>query len=236
MTPRPPVPILRHSKHGDPGRIDDLLARLGVAHEVVDAHHRPPFPDPRSLPGVIVLGGSMPPWGDDDHPWLTEEVRFIERCLETETPTLGVCLGGQLIARAAGALLYRAPEPEIGWFRLRKTEAGRSDPLGGAIPDRPFARCPWHQDAFEIPAGAAHLAVGTNHGAQAFRLGEAWATQFHFEVTAEMARDWAARGVRDGDVDAPTAKAFEEGAPAHRDAVARLADAIVGAFARRLRP
>lgn len=229
------VPVLRHSKHGDPGRIGEVLEARGVAFDVVDAHHHPPFPDPRTLPGVVVLGGSMPPWDDENHPWLEEEVSFIGRCIETATPFLGVCLGGQLLARAAGARLYRAETREIGWIPLRRTPAGRADPLLGGLEVDPFTACEWHQDAFEIPTGAEHLAYGAEHAAQAFRLGEAWGTQFHFEVTPEIVRSWAARGAADGDVDAETAAAFEAGEPGARGAIERLAGTIVGAFAERLR-
>lgn len=230
----PILPVLRHSDHGDPGLVGAALRRLRTPFRILDVHAGAPLPDPRRIPGAVVLGGSMAPWDDRGHPWLRAEVRFVERCLAAGAPLLGVCLGAQLIARAAGARTFRAPRPEIGWFRLLRTAAGRTDPLLGGRSAALFA-AHWHWDAFALPAGAVRLAEATPAGEQAFRFGEAWGTQFHFEITPAIARRWAARGRESGEIGPRTARALVEGERRRRAALRGLAAGIVGGFAARLR-
>jgi GMP synthase-like glutamine amidotransferase len=106
-------------------------------------------------------------------------------------PLLGVCLGGQLLARAAGAHVGPAARPEIGWFEVELTPEGEADPVLGALPGR-FEAFEWHSYAFEVPPGGVLLARNPVC-AQAFRVGEAaWAVQFHPEVTREMLEAWKA--------------------------------------------
>jgi GMP synthase-like glutamine amidotransferase len=105
-------------------------------------------------------------------------------------PVLGVCLGAQLVAAAAGAEVRRGPTPEIGWFEVELTAAGTLDPVLGRLPER-FTAYEWHSYVFDLPAGAVELARSAVCP-QAFRLGDtAWAVQFHPEVTPEIVREWA---------------------------------------------
>jgi GMP synthase (glutamine-hydrolysing) len=103
---------------------------------------------------------------------------------------LGVCLGVQLIARAAGAPVMRMVDgPEIGWFDVELTEAGVEDPVLGALPQR-FETLQWHHYTYGLPGGAVELA-SSEACTQAFRLGDAcWGVQFHPEVTAKQLADW----------------------------------------------
>jgi GMP synthase (glutamine-hydrolysing) len=105
-------------------------------------------------------------------------------------PVLGVCLGAQLLAGAAGAEVRRSPSPEIGWFDVARTPEGELDPLLGRLPAR-FLAYEWHSYAFALPAGSVMLARSAACP-QAFRLGEsAWGVQFHPEVLPEIVREWA---------------------------------------------
>ncbi len=141
----------------------------------------------------MVFGGAMHPDQDREHPWLADEAAFVRGALEREVPLLGVCLGAQLIARAAGANVGPARQAEVGWTSVGLNEAGRNDPVVGVLPDR-FDGFQWHYYTFELPAGAELLAEN-DAARQAYRLGEcAWGIQFHAEVTRPMLEQWFAEG------------------------------------------
>jgi len=155
-----------------------------------------------SYGAVMVFGGSMHPDEDERFGWLEREAAFLREVLEAGVPAIGVCLGAQLLARAAGADVAPAREPEIGWLEVELTPEGRSDPVLGVLPPRTEA-FQWHRYTFGLPAGGIELArspVCT----QAFRVGSAWGIQFHAEVTLPMIEAWAAEDPDDlpGDVDA----------------------------------
>jgi len=151
-------------------------------------------PAPRPLDeyaAVLVFGGVMHADQEQFHPWLREENMLIQRLLDQHVPLLGVCLGGQLIARAAHAPVTPAAEPEIGWTDVRLTAAAEHDPVLSGLP-AVLKAFQWHHYRFELPAGAEPLAE-SRVCLQAFRLGElAWGLQFHCEVTREMILDWTA--------------------------------------------
>jgi GMP synthase (glutamine-hydrolysing) len=148
-------------------------------------------PDPAaSYDAVMVFGGSMHPDQDDRFHWLAHEERFLQDVLAEEVPVFGVCLGAQMLARAAGAGVRPARMAEIGWLDVSLTPAGAADPVLAALP--PTATVfQWHHYTFEIPPGGAELAR-SEICSQAFRLGEraAWGIQFHAEVTGAMASSW----------------------------------------------
>ena len=144
-----------------------------------------------SYDAVLVFGGAMHADQDDRHPWLREETLFIQRILDLHQPVLGVCLGAQLLARAANAAVMPAPEPEIGWHHVELTPAAEYDPVLSVLP-RQFCAFQWHRYTHALPAGAIELAR-SSLCTQAFRLGEvAWGVQFHPEVTEEQIRSWLA--------------------------------------------
>jgi len=149
-------------------------------------------PQPASrYDALMVFGGSMHPDQDEQFGWLAREAEVLKEALADEVPVLGVCLGAQMLARAARAWVGRAPEPEIGWYEVELTPEGRSDPVLGVLPARTHA-FQWHHYTFEIPAGGTELAR-SQVCTQAFRVGErAWGIQFHAEVTLEMMRTWTA--------------------------------------------
>jgi GMP synthase-like glutamine amidotransferase len=126
---------------------------------------------------------------DGHHPWLREENLFLQRLLDTGMPVLGICLGAQLLAKAAHADVGPVDEPEIGWYTVELTEAAADDPLLGRLPAR-FAAFQWHYYGHGLPAGAVELAR-SSVCTQAFRLGDsAWGVQFHPEVTLEQVEGW----------------------------------------------
>ena len=137
---------------------------------------------------VMIFGGSMHPDQDEQFPWLAPEATFLSDVLEAGVPALGVCLGAQMLARAAGATVKQAATSEVGWFEIELTPPGRSDSVLGALPLRSEA-FQWHHYTFDVPAGADELAR-SEACTQAFRVGAARGIQFHAEATKAMIDAW----------------------------------------------
>lgn len=183
--------------------------RAGVFGDVVEERgHRldewslaweTPLPQPLDSYGaVLVFGGAMHADQDDRHPWLREENLFLQRLLMLHIPVLGVCLGAQLLAKAALAPVYRSPRPELGWHEVELTEAAEDDPVFPGLPDR-FEAFQWHYYTYDLPGGAVELAK-SDVCTQAFRLGDSvWGIQFHAEVTLPQVESWH-REDDDGDL------------------------------------
>jgi GMP synthase (glutamine-hydrolysing) len=181
--------------HGHEARTElfaPLIAEAG--HELDEWSFAWATPPPRPLDlydAVLVFGGAMHPDHDAWHPWLRDEAVWLQRLLERRVPTLGICLGVQLLARAAGSWVGPLPEPEIGWAEVELTEAAGGDPVLSALPER-FDAFQWHHYTYGLPDGAVELARSVAC-TQAFRLGEScWGVQFHPEVTEPQLESWFA--------------------------------------------
>jgi len=165
---------------------------------------------PGSYGAVMVFGGAMHPDQDEHFAWLEREADFLQQTLDAHVPLIGVCLGAQMIARAAGAWVAPARAPEIGWLGVELTPEGRTDPVLGVLPPRTEA-FQWHRYAFGIPDGGTELAR-SEICAQAFRIGRrAWGLQFHAEVTLPMLEAWTAEDPGDLPVTAEEFLAVAEG-------------------------
>lgn len=189
------VLALTHGDNVGPGVFEDAIRSAG--HELVEWQLpvRGSAPDDAEADAVIVLGGAMHPDEEERHPWLRPELRYLEAQLERGTPLLGVCLGSQLLARTAGAEVFRASESEVGWLPVERTEAGGADPVTESLPQR-FDAFQWHHYTHALPHGAVELAR-SRVCTQAFRLGQAWGVQFHPEVRAEQVGSWLAEDPAD---------------------------------------
>jgi GMP synthase-like glutamine amidotransferase len=148
-----------------------------------------PVPSPE-FDALMIFGGSMHVDQNDEHRWLDPEKEFIHDALDRGTPILGVCLGSQLLAEAAGAQPHRIPEPEIGWYDIEITDAGAADPLLGPLAPS-VELFEWHHYVAPLPPGAVELAR-TPTCVQAFRVDAkpAWGLQFHAEVTRDNLFSW----------------------------------------------
>lgn len=179
-----------HGEKVRAGVFGDVVTDRGYELEEWSLAWNRPLPRPLdAYAGVLVFGGAMHADEHLHHPWLREENLFLERLLDLHTPVLGICLGAQLLAKAAHAGVYPASEAEIGWYTVELTDAAAQDPLIGRLPRR-FDAFQWHYYTHDVPAGAAELAR-SSVCTQAFRLGEsAWGVQFHPEVTLEQVQGW----------------------------------------------
>jgi GMP synthase-like glutamine amidotransferase len=195
------VLALVHQDDAPPGTFADVVAEHGHALEVRSfAAGDPPHEPASGFGAVMIFGGSMQVDQDDRHPWLEGERAFVRGLIERDVPTLGVCLGSQLIAQTAGAKVGPAVVPEVGWHEVDLTLEALEDPVLGAGPRR-FAAYQGHSYGFALPPGAVPLAHGNGDGLQAYRIGgSTWGVQFHPEVTCEIVDPWITEHADDGDV------------------------------------
>jgi len=185
--PRMRVLAIVHQADAGPGIFAPAVTDAG--HELVE--WRPPDgppPESDAYDATIVLGGAMNVDQEDEHPWLRGEKRLLGELLESGAPVLGVCLGAQLVAEAAGGSAGRASRPEIGWHEVELTAAAVADPLLGALPER-FEAFQWH--SFEATPPDAGALARSPVCVQAYRAGErAWGIQFHAEVSEAIVKSW----------------------------------------------
>lgn len=189
--------VVHHPGHtGGGGLFETVAEELGHRHErwhAPDGRHED---DPAPYDAIMVFGGAMHPDQDAEHPWLPGEADFIRAALDERVPMLGVCLGSQLIARAAGAEIGPARAAEVGWCSVEILDDGLADPVLGVLPPRVDA-FQWHYYTFDVPAGATLLA-SSEAANQAYRIADhAWAIQFHAEVTRAMVEAWLVDGERE---------------------------------------
>ncbi|MHC4549712.1 MAG: type 1 glutamine amidotransferase [Planctomycetota bacterium] len=211
------------------GLYERCLADRGIAFEVFHAYRGGPFPPAKGYDAVVVGGTPVAAYHVHRHPFLRAEWLFVEEVVQAGTPCLGICFGGQLLARLLRARVYAHALQEIGGGEIELTRAGREDPLFAGFPER-FPVFSWHHDTFDIPDGATHLGASAACRNQAFRRGGAVALQFHLEVTAADAARWA-----DAYADelAQVGKAKDEvvaGCAEREDRMRPLAERLMGNF------
>lgn len=174
------VTVIQHEPGEGAGSLGALLGERKT--RLVRTFAGDPVPD--AADALVVLGGGMSAY--DPLPFLEAEIRLLKRCVAERRPVLGICLGSQLLARALGATVARAQQPEIGFYRTRLTGEARDDALFSQAPGD-FVAFHWHGDAFSLPPGAVALASSTITPLQAFRYGpRAWGIQFHLEIDAQV--------------------------------------------------
>jgi GMP synthase (glutamine-hydrolysing) len=156
-------------------------------------------PDIDSVDAAMAFGGAMHPDQEDAHPWLARDKELLGELLARRVPTLGVCLGSELLAEVAGGAPRRSSRPEIGWYRIELSPEGAEDPLLRDLP-REFEGFGWHSYEWQLPPGAVPLAQ-SDVCLQAFRLdgAPAWGIQFHAEVTRENLLKWLEGYANDAD-------------------------------------
>jgi GMP synthase (glutamine-hydrolysing) len=167
----------------------DVMRARGIEHDVWQrSESESPPADPADYDAVMVFGGAMHADQEERHPWLRDEKALLRDLCQRRVPLLGVCLGAQLVAEAAGGSACRARTPEIGWHEVDMTAEGVRDPVLGSLAPR-FTAFQWHSYEFTLPPGATPLARSAVC-LQAFRIDNAMGIQFHAEVSAEDAEAW----------------------------------------------
>ena len=184
--------IIKHVEIEGPETIGQFFTDEGFGIKVLDLHKGDYIPKTFDhLDAVISLGGPMNVYEEDKYPFLKEENIFLQGILERKIPFMGICLGGQLLAKASGSKVGRSPEKEIGFAPIQLTSAGKKDPLFQGVTGQ-FDVFQWHEDMFEVPAAGTLLASSTACPHQAFRVGPcAYGVQFHIEITDKSIREWS---------------------------------------------
>jgi len=184
------VLIIKHADIEGPGLIEYCLRKEGIPYQMINLEGGNPLPELDPLSLIILLGGPMNVYEEDRYPFLKDEDLFIKEAIQRGKFILGICLGAQLIAKALGAKVFKAPAKEVGWFDVSLTEIGLQDPLFSNLP-KTFPVFQWHEDTFDIPKSAKLIATSSSVPHQAFRYGDnAYGLQFHLEVTEEMIQEW----------------------------------------------
>lgn len=178
------VLVVQHEPFEGPGTLADALS--GCELRLVRPFAGERVPAQLAEDGLVVLGGGMGVYQADRYPHLRDEMRLLELSARLQRPTLGICLGSQLLAAALGGSVGKAGRKEIGWFPVELLPGARRDALFGGLPQS-FTAFHWHGDAFTLPEKAVSLAATSSTALQAFRSGEtAWGVQFHLETDAAV--------------------------------------------------
>ena len=186
--------VIEHDPSDPVLRLGDWLTEAGAELTICRPHAGDVVPaDLVGFDALISMGGDMGARDDDRAPWLPATRTLLARAVASATPTLGVCLGGQLLAAATGGTVRSGPDgPEIGAYLTAKRDAAMSDPLFADLPMTPDVMQYHHDVVTTLPQGAVLLLSSMGYPNQAWRQGPAaWGVQFHFETSAEDLRTWA---------------------------------------------
>jgi GMP synthase (glutamine-hydrolysing) len=188
-SPPPRLLVLQHIACEPPGAYEDELRAWGGELHRVEVDAGEPLPDWRDYGAIIAMGGPMGAYEEEAHPWLASERRLIADAVRAATPYWGVCLGAQLLAASLGARVYPGGRAEVGVLQVELTSEADADPVFADSPRR-FSALQWHGDTWELPEGATRLARSDAYEQQAFAFQNAYAVQFHIEVSAGLATEW----------------------------------------------
>jgi GMP synthase-like glutamine amidotransferase len=171
--------ILQHEEPTPPGHVARWLQERGAIADVVRIDLDDRSVDPTDYDLIVSLGSEFAAF-DDSKPFVVREARLMSDAIEADVPVLGLCFGGQMLARVIGGQVFRSSLSEIGWLSVRSADAA-------LIPDGPWFQ--WHFDTFSLPE-TAKVVADSPVGPQAFVSGRSLGLQFHPEVTTQIMDEW----------------------------------------------
>lgn len=232
---KPRVLVLRHESCTTVGLLESQLRQTGAAVRYLEVPEGCVLSEPASAYShIVVLGGAISAYEEDVYPFLRQEFRLLEQAIAQKIPIVGICLGSQILAQILGAKVYRGESGrEVGWCEVQLQPAAVSDLLLCEFP-RSFRVFQSHQDTFELPTGAIHLASSAKYPNQAFRYANhVWAIQFHLEMDDRALASCAPvieNELRDSRIEDTTLSQLLDEAKQHTLAVAPLADRFMQQF------
>ncbi|MFU0503860.1 type 1 glutamine amidotransferase [Pseudaminobacter sp. NGMCC 1.201702] len=187
------VLVVQNFDKAELGQVGDALAEAGAEIDIRKAHLGDPLPaDASEHDALVVLGGGQNALADEEFPYIPSILSLMRDFEAKDRAVLGICLGGQLLARAFGGENLIGTSPEFGWRQISRTDAAADDAVLGVLPET-FLAFQVHDDTFTLPKGAVHLCTTPATRNQAFRVGRAaYGFQFHFEADLPLVRQWNA--------------------------------------------
>ena len=190
------VLVIQNDKSDPVAQVGEWVSEFGIDVQVLQPFNGDVVPDelPQDIHGFIVLGGAMGANDDSDYAWLSKVRGLLHDAAKQDLPTVGICLGAQVLATAIGGTVTRADAIEIGPVEIHVDEhKATTDPLFSRYAGQNVKGAQWHQDwVATLPADAVVLAGNNDCPVQAFRVGDnVYGVQFHPEIDAAIFKDWA---------------------------------------------
>lgn len=184
-----PVLIVQNCEAESAGLIIDYLSSKHIPFVELHSYRGDSYPNTDEIGSVICLGCPCSVNDYQQHDYLKQLYAFVSEITREDLPYLGICFGGQLLARVLGAKVERNKVKEIGTYTVRLTADGLADPVVSHL-GHEFPVVQWHSDTFRVPFGRKLLAEGNDCRNQLFNNGKQFAMQFHLEATSSLLRTW----------------------------------------------
>ncbi|MDX2215046.1 MAG: type 1 glutamine amidotransferase [Oculatellaceae cyanobacterium bins.114] len=229
------VLVIRHETCSELGLLENQLRQNTIPFRYLDTVLGETLTEPiTDYSHLIILGGAMSAFEDEEYPFLRYEFGLIEGAIAQGVPTLGICLGSQILAKVLGAKVYRGENGrEAGWCEVKLMPTAQHDPIFQVLPDQ-FNVFQSHQDTFEIPPKCVRLAWSDRYPNQAFRYQQhVWAIQFHLEMNEAALRSCGAvieKELEDSQIEDTTLEQMLAEARYHTPFVQPLADQFMQQF------
>ncbi len=189
-----PVAIFRYARSEGPAYFATYLERRAIPWQLCPLDEGRAVPrDVRAFSGIALMGGPISV--NDELPWITRMLELVREAVRKDVPALGHCLGGQLMSKALGGEVTRAPVKEIGWGEVRVAANSVAREWFGA--QAAFESFHWHGETFSIPPGGTRVLGNAHCANQAFALGKHLGLQCHVEMTQDLIRDWCRGGAHE---------------------------------------